>query len=232
MAQILRRKDVINEGLNPDAATVETSTTDSYETPAWMVAPLLQVVNLHPGVVVEPCCGPGSLARELRRLLPPLTSVIASDIRRNLGYGLGGVDFLSTPSPYPLAGTGVTWVVTNPPYKIGIEIIERALQVARVGVAMLLPLDWLGSRKRYKRLWNRHEFAGSLAFSRPGDFYPEGRPEKRNGGQLFHQWAVWLQPEYHTTTHPWLRFTDAEVDLTHDTRLGIESVRQGRKKKS
>jgi hypothetical protein len=190
-----------------------------------MVAPLLEVIPFRQGVIVEPCCGRGSLARELRRLLPPpLTTVIASDLRQDLGHGLGGVDFLADPSPYPFAGRGVDWVITNPPYNLGIEVVERALEVAGVGVAMLLPLDWLGSVKRHKRLWARPEFAGSLAFSRAGDFYPEGKPELRRGGQLYHQWAVWLQSRQHGTP-PWLRFTDAEIDLTHDTRLGIEAVR-------
>lgn len=45
----------------------------------------------------------------------------------NRGYGTGGVDFLkATGNPYGA-------VITNPPYKIALEFIEKALDISDEG---------------------------------------------------------------------------------------------------
>ena len=61
----------------------------------------------------------------------------------NRGYGIGGVDFLkATENPYEA-------VITNPPYKIALEFIEKALDISDEGtkIAMFLKLTFLEGKK-------------------------------------------------------------------------------------
>lgn len=55
------------------------------------------------------------------------------------GYGTGGVDFLkATENPYGA-------IITNPPYKIALKFIEKALDISDEGtkIAMFLKLTFL-----------------------------------------------------------------------------------------
>ena len=81
------------------------------------------------------------MARPLREFFQ---IVLASDIA---DYGFGSnFDFLtSDPTDVP----PVDWVITNPPFNLAEAFIRRGLEVATVGVAMLVRTTFLASQKRY-----------------------------------------------------------------------------------
>lgn len=50
-------------------------------------------------------------------------------------------------------GGGPDWVISNPPFRLGVEFIQSALAVARVGVAMLVRTAFLEGIERYRTLY-------------------------------------------------------------------------------
>ena len=92
-------------------------------------------VEKFPDTIWEPACGMGHLSK---RMIELGKKVHSTDLI-NRGYGTGGVDFLkATENPYGA-------VITNPPYKIALEFIEKALDISDEGtkIAMFLKLTFL-----------------------------------------------------------------------------------------
>lgn len=116
---------------------------ESYETPPWVTGTLLRNVRLS-GNVVEPACGSGKIARELRAVG---FRVYANDV---IDYGFTGQDDLSDFLDWKRLPDGFESVVTNPPYgkgmsKIATAFIWKALELSEpLGgqVAMLLANDF------------------------------------------------------------------------------------------
>jgi hypothetical protein len=73
--------------------------------------------------------------------------VVASDVFE-YGYGSAPVDFLTHP---PLVRP--QWVITNPPFRLGIEFTLHALTLASQGVAILARTQWIESVGRYEKLF-------------------------------------------------------------------------------
>jgi hypothetical protein len=122
---------------------------DLYETPEVAVRALLEVEQL-PHSVWECACGPGSIVRVLRTAGH---RVVATDL---VVYGcpesLSGIDFLmETRAP-----AGVEAIVTNPPFKLAAQFVERGLDLCPRVIIMLLRLAFLESARRTKILDGGH----------------------------------------------------------------------------
>lgn len=97
---------------------------------------------------LEPACGNGAIESVLNEY--GITKVIATDIQPGPAYAgmfdyvheLDYLRFVRHPVDkcYEVA-------ITNPPYKLAFEFVQRMVLDARVAVA-LLPLSFLGSKKR------------------------------------------------------------------------------------
>jgi len=114
---------------------------DLYETPPAAVHALLKVEKL-PDYIWEPACGPGSIATVLR---DAGHRVFASDLH-DYGFSKYRIDFMDTKLT-PSVGC----VITNPPYKLAQQFVEKALEKAPL-VIMLLRLAFLESERRRKIL--------------------------------------------------------------------------------
>ena len=101
---------------------------DQYETPAWVTLALIRHLPKFIGKIWEPACGSGKMVAALRQAG---FDVVGSDITQ-------GLDFNSQ-----VPETGVSAIITNPPYTLAREFIERALHfnTTRI-VAMLLRTDF------------------------------------------------------------------------------------------
>jgi hypothetical protein len=101
---------------------------------------LLKVDDL-PKCIWEPAAGPGSIVRALRAAGH---EVYATDL---CDYGCpdseSGIDFLMEYR----APSGVEAIMTNPPYKLGAQFVEHALDLCP-RVYMLLPLTFLEGQRR------------------------------------------------------------------------------------
>lgn len=146
---------------------------DQYETPEWVTEALLP--HLSRFSVWEPACGSGKMARVLDRAGRIVTK---TDIQT-------GDDFLSCARPV-CAGS----IVTNPPYSLATQFIERALQITERfsgEVAMLLRTDFDHAKSR------RHLFADHPAFSKKLVLTKRIQwfEESKSSPSFNHAWFIW-----------------------------------------
>ena len=112
---------------------------DFYATDPRALELLLELEDFDP-FVWECACGKGHLSEVLKKH----GHIVKSTDLIDRGYGVGGVDFLATTTPF----NGD--IITNPPYKYAQEFVEHALSLIPEGnrVAMFLKLTFLESKNR------------------------------------------------------------------------------------
>lgn len=162
------------------ADTGDRSPLDLYETPAWMIASLLAH---HPidraSVILEPCCGAGSIVRALQA--SGCRRIITNDLdERHEATRHRDATSLLFWEMETIAH--VDWVITNPPFACAMPILEQACLVAKVGVAFLLRKTFLEPTER-RGPWlsmhpptnmiglPRHSFRGTGSDSVSTDWY-------------------------------------------------------------
>ena len=147
---------------------------DFYPTPDFAVKELLKREKFN-GTIWECACGDGAIAK----FFP---NSIATDLRTDLGYGVGGIDFLQT-------GRMVNNIITNPPYSLAQQFVEHSLDVASDKVAMLLKLVFLESVSR-KSLFDKKMLKKVYVFRRRLKIYANGIIGK-NSGLIAYAWFIW-----------------------------------------
>lgn len=139
------------------AVMARRKTKDSlqlFPTPPWGTRSVIEQELLPRGWVTpwmtawDPCCGKGHMAVPLGDYFD---HVFASDIH-DWGYGdRHGLDFTfarADDPPWP-----VDWIFLNPPFTLAEDFLHRALRIARVGVAVLVRLQWQEGGERYWTVW-------------------------------------------------------------------------------
>jgi hypothetical protein len=127
---------------------------DFFPTPPWATRALFRHVLPAVGVkevgrVWEPACGEGHMAAVIAEFTQE--PVIATDIF-DYGYGSRPVDFLDVQLA-PTFAVCADWIITNPPFKPADQFALRALDLAHVGVALLLRVQWVEGEERYNSLF-------------------------------------------------------------------------------
>jgi hypothetical protein len=112
-------------------AGYERAANDFYPTEPWVTRALCQAVEFdNRGILWEPACGDGRMAKELDRWH---AAVVASDIA-DYGFGETGRDFLDPATVKWLADLragAIAAIVTNPPFDQAVAFITRALELTR-----------------------------------------------------------------------------------------------------
>lgn len=141
-----KKRDPLDRYYTPDP--VALACVDALRREAWMPAS---------ASVLEPSCGGGAFLRALKAA--GVRDVVAMDVDPDAA-GLTLVssmvgDFLT--AEVPMTDERPDWIIGNPPYTNVEAHILRALEVARVGVAMLLRVSTLEGVDRYRRVWSQHQ---------------------------------------------------------------------------
>lgn len=135
------------------ARVQEAGDLDYSPTPPWATRALCHHVMPELGyagktftTVWEPACGAGHMAEVLAEYSD---LVIATDLH-SYGYGQAPLDFLGElPSQM-----SADWIITNPPFEDRVlKFMVRALELARIGVAMFLQLRYLEGIGRYNEVF-------------------------------------------------------------------------------
>lgn len=118
---------------------------DYFPTPPWATRALLTYILPDiSGSCLEPACGEGHMSKVL---VDHGLSVTSTDIH---DYGYGGVsDFLT------YEGASYDWIITNPPYVLGEEFIEKSLDYSLEGCAFLVRSAFIETIGRYERLFSK-----------------------------------------------------------------------------
>lgn len=128
---------------------------DDFPTPPWATRALIESV-LHRQMDIdvsglrcwEPACNRGYMARPLAEYFG---GVYCTDVH-DYGFGQGVVDYLFKTYPDPMAGA-FDWVITNPPFRLAQQFIERSCDVATARFAMIARISFLESIGRYEELF-------------------------------------------------------------------------------
>ena len=124
-------------GGNPARGRVEN---DFYATHPDSTKSLLAVEEIiYPAL--EPACGEGHIAKLIKSTIHG-NDIIACDLI-DRGYGVGGIDFLKQHFEEKFET-----VITNPPFNLFQEFVEKALKVANKKVIMFGKLQALEGQKR------------------------------------------------------------------------------------
>ena len=114
--------------------------SDFYETPYSITRHLLNVENFdYKLTICEPACGDGAIVKVLQE---KTNNVVFYDIQKN---------FLTETEQYD-------YIITNPPFSIAYEFIQKAKIVAKKKFAFLLPLSYLHGKQRYDRIYSDKEY--------------------------------------------------------------------------
>jgi hypothetical protein len=148
----------------------ERKERDLYETPAWVTEALLPHVR-PVETVWEPAAGSGKMVGVHERFAG---QVIATDIET-------GQDFLE-------ARNSADAIITNPPYALATEFIERALSLtaSRGLVAMLLRTDFDHARTR-QHLFQHPAFAKKLVLTKRIKWFEDSKGQP----SFNHAWFMW-----------------------------------------
>ena len=107
-------------------ATGKRKKSDFYETPYTLTRKFLEVEDFDKSLsVCEPACGGGAITRVLKEHWED-DKVTAYDKETNFLWEMGEYEY----------------VITNPPFSIAFEFIQRAKLVAKSKFALLLPLSY------------------------------------------------------------------------------------------
>lgn len=120
---------------------------DDFPTPPWAARAFCEWLNPAPVASVwEPAANRGFMVKGLRDYFG---SVYASDVH-DYGSGFCLHDFLMFGDPLHRP----EWVVTNPPFRLASEFVMRGLDVASVGVAVIVRSVWSEGIGRYESLFS------------------------------------------------------------------------------
>ena len=142
---------------------------DFYPTEPKFVGALLRQEDFE-GSILEPACGEGHISKVLE---DNGYEVISRDLIDH-GYGISGVDFLADKFICDN-------VVTNPPYKHGMEFVQHAIEHTNNKIAMLMTLNFAETQSRHQFFIDSPPTTIILISNRMKD------------SQFPHAWFVWDQ---------------------------------------
>jgi hypothetical protein len=185
---------------------------DWYSEPHWVTELLLDAMP-HVTAFHDPCCGWGTIvAVGLQRGL----RATGADIVDRTGLH-GERDFLADPALYEN-------IVSNPPYRLTVPIIEHALAHVRRGgvVAVFVPISFLASQRRAS-LHREHCIQVLVLSTRPSvptGALLEARGESaRHSGSVDYAWMIYRRESraaHEHATVDWLsRTTPNPGDPSH-----------------
>jgi hypothetical protein len=147
---------------------------DCYETPEWVTDALIPHLPTTNCVIWEPAAATHKM---VDALLKAGFDVAASDIST-------GRDFLMQPAPKPFRG-----IITNPPYELATEFIDRALFITPSDgfVAMLLRTDFDHAKTRMRLFGKCSIFSKKVVLTKRIKWF-----EDTDGQPSFnHAWFIW-----------------------------------------
>ena len=160
---------------------------DFYATPTETTKSILEVEELE-GSILECACGMGHISKVLKEYYP--NNEIVSTDKYDYGYGTPNIDFLT----YDF-GRKFDNIITNPPFRVAKEFVERALQLSNNKVLMLMKIQFLESQGRKEFLENSplkyvYCFSERQSTMRDGlEFNP--KTNKPWSTAFFLAWFVW-----------------------------------------
>ena len=151
--------------------------TDFFPTPPNVTIALMEFLNLPKETVIwEPACGQGHMSKAIESLG---YNVISTELDET-GYGKNGINFLTCEI------RECDFIITNPPFNISVEFIERAFLLNKP-IALLLKSQYWHAQKKAK-IFNKYKPKYVL----PLNWRPDFHFGKKGGSPTMEcLWTVW-----------------------------------------
>jgi len=144
--------------------------------------------------VWECACGSGKLSERLKE---KGHNVKSTDLVYR-GYGEEeSIDFLVQDQVFD--GD----IITNPPYNLALEFVDKALELSNRKVAMFLRIQFLESKKRYEKLLKDNPPKKVLVFVKRMRCYPNDS-DTLKGSAICFAWFVWDKEYDGATVLDWI----------------------------
>jgi len=172
---------------------------DDFPTPPWATRALCELLDseaepLHRLTCREPAANRGHMVRPLREYFQ---QVEAADVH-DYGCGFPVQDYLFGPMP-----DKVDWTISNPPFRLAEQFIERAVRSSRRGVAVLVRSAFLEGVGRYERLFSVDQPAVVAQFAERVVMH-KGRLAPEGSTATAYCWLVWLTTTSSPTRLRWI----------------------------
>ena len=164
---------------------------DDFPTPPWATRALCEfltdecLIGFPDQSCREPAANRGHMVKPLREYF---ASVEASDVH-DYGVGFPVADYLWGPSP-----SSVDWTITNPPFRLAEQFIDRACQSSRMGVAVIVRAAFLEGQGRFERLFSKNPPSFVLQFTERVVMH-KGRLAPEGSTATAYAWLVWIDGE-------------------------------------
>lgn len=163
---------------------------EDFPTPPWATRALCeflceQGIDLSGMTCREPAANRGHMVAPLREYF---ASVEASDVH-DYGAGFPVQDYLFGWLP-----AMVDWTITNPPFRLAEQFIERMAATSRTGFAVIVRAAFLESVGRYEAIFSRNPPSFVLQFSERVVMH-KGRLAPEGSTATAYAWLVWLDGE-------------------------------------
>lgn len=159
---------------------------DDFPTPPWATRALVKYAisandSLRSMTCLEPACGRGHMSVTLAEYFGEVSSFDVFD------YSFGEVaDFLKSKH----ANNSFDWVITNPPFQLAEEFVDRSMKIARRGIAILTRTVFIESVGRYDRLFKNNPPSRFAQFTERVPMV-KGRVDKKASTATGYAWLVW-----------------------------------------
>lgn len=159
---------------------------DDFPTPPWATRALCEWIRARqPWVSNHQCREPAAnRGHMVRPLAEYFLNVQASDIH-DYGAGFPVQDYLFGPLP-----TQVHWTITNPPFRLAEQFIQRALLTSISGVAVIVRSAFLESVGRHKTLFSATPPSHVLQFTERVVMH-KGKLSEKGSTATAYCWLVW-----------------------------------------
>lgn len=169
---------------------------DDFPTPPWATRALIEHViqsDVTTKSCLEPACGAGHMARPLNEYFE---HVEAQDIA---DYGFGRQqDYLTFET-----ANRWDWIITNPPFRLAEQFIERALDQTIEGCAFLVRTTFVESIGRYRRLFSKRPPTMVAQFVERVPMV-KGRLDRKASTATGYCWLVWSKSSDSRSEMVWI----------------------------
>lgn len=167
---------------------------DDFPTPPWATRALCEWLERQQGLDLfhcscrEPAANRGHMVAPLREYF---ATVDASDVH-DYGAGFETRDYL-----FPGELSQVDWTITNPPFRLAEQFIERAAATSQHGFAMIVRAAFLEGQGRYERLFSKNPPSYVLQFTERVVMH-KGRLAPEGSTATAYAWLVWIDGDFPT----------------------------------
>lgn len=161
---------------------------DDFPTPPWATRALCEWLKSNQSQPLdlfscrEPAANRGHMVAPLQEYF---ASVDAADVH-DYGAGFPVVDYLWGSLP-----GRVDWTITNPPFRLAEQFIERARDTSAQGVAMIVRAAFLEGVGRFERLYSKSPPSHVLQFTERVVMH-KGRLAPEGSTATAYAWLVWM----------------------------------------